>query len=542
MIRITGLRVPPGTGEEALRHKAAALAGVEPQEFQSFAIVRRSVDARKKSAIAVDYAVEVSASPAAEARCLRRCKQAQRVEVLPVFQPILGEEPLRGRPVVVGMGPAGLFAALELAKHGYRPVVWERGGDVETRTRAVEGFFAGGPLSLQDNVQFGEGGAGTFSDGKLTNRGKDPLSHEVLAQLVEAGAPPDILYQHRGHVGTDRLRAILPNLRRRLVAMGGEVYFHTCLSGIAVQNGRLCGVLREDGLCWDTRAVILAIGHSARDTLEGLWSQGLALEAKPCAMGVRIEHLQAWLDRLQYGELAGHPDLGAADYQLSVTMDSRSVYTFCMCPGGSVVNASSEVGRLCVNGMSLHARDGVQCNSALVCQVFPQEYGEGGPLAGMYFQRRLEEAAFCAGGGRAAPAQRVEDFLRQRSTRGFGSVRPTIATGAVPLNLWKVLPGRIAAQLATALPRLDAKLPGFADGDAVMTGVETRTSSTVRMPRGEDGCSVSVDGLYPAGEGAGYAGGIVSAAVDGIRQARKLMARFAPPDGGAEEADYGLFK
>lgn len=528
MLHITGIRVAPGTCPEELRRLAAERMGVAPEELKSFSILRRSVDARKKQAIAVDYAIAVSASPKAEERCLRRCKQASlaREAVQPPL--VTGSQPLHGRPVVVGMGPAGLFAALELAQAGYRPIVLERGSRVEDRALAVRRFFAGGPLSLRNNIQFGEGGAGTFSDGKLTNRGKDPLARKVLAQMVEEGAPEDILYQHRGHIGTDLLRQLLPRLREKLVQLGGDVFFDTQLMGVVTSQNALTAVVGEDGTRWNTRAAILAIGHSARDTLQVLLDQGLFMEAKPSAMGVRIEHRQAWLDRLQYGDWAGNPDLGAADYQLSINLAGRSVYTFCMCPGGSVVNASSEEGRLCVNGMSLHARASGQCNAALVCQIDPWEYGSEGPLAGIAYQRAMEEAAFRMGNG-MAPAQRVEDFLQRRPSRAFGDIVPSIATGASPADLWQVLPPTTAEHLAGALPLLDGRLPGFAAPDAIMTGVETRTSSPVRMVRGTDGCSLSLDGVYPAGEGAGYAGGIVSSAVDGIRQARALMARFAPP-------------
>lgn len=534
MIRVAEIRLALDEDSPAALERAlVARLGIKREELSAYNIFRQSIDARRKHDIRFVYTVDVQVRD--ECKVLRNLGNGDphvaATPRSPYREPETGDEPLDERPVVVGTGPAGLFAGLVLARLGYRPLLLERGADVDTRTRAVTRFWLTGELDPECNVQFGEGGAGTFSDGKLTTLIRDPRCRMVLDELVAAGAPPEIVYSFRPHLGTDNLRGIVRRLRERVIAAGGEVRFGSRFSDLEVEGGRVAAVMVNDRERIPCRVVVLAPGHSARDTFAMLLARGVRMRPKPFSIGVRIEHPQAVIDRAQYGRFAGHPKLGAADYKMAYhAPGGRSAYTFCMCPGGVVVAAASEPGCLVTNGMSFYARDGGNANSALLVGVAPDDFGGNHPLAGVEFQRRWEARAFAAGGGDyRAPVQLAADFLKGRTGSAPGKVQPTYRPGVRAADLRECLPGYAVHTLRQAITALDRRLKGFAMPEAVLTGIETRSSSPVRLERDES-CQSNIRGLYPAGEGPGYAGGIVSSAVDGIRVAEAVAARYRPFD------------
>jgi hypothetical protein len=525
MLRITEVRLPLDHPEDAIRAALLQRLGIAASELHGYTISRRAVDARKP-AIVFTYTVdaEVSNEPALLARLKddRRVTRAPDLSYRFVAQAPAG---LPSRPVVIGTGPCGLFAGLLLAQMGFRPIILERGKIVRERTRDTWGLWRKSVLDPESNVQFGEGGAGTFSDGKLYSQVKDPrhLGRKVLTEFVKAGAPPEILYVAKPHIGTFRLVAIVESLRETIEGLGGEIRFQSRVEDVAIENGRLRGVALADGSRIAADHVVLAVGHSARDTFQMLYDRGVHIEAKPFSIGYRIEHPQSLIDRARHGRHAGHPLLGAADYKLVHHCgNGRSVYSFCMCPGGTVVAATSEPGCVVTNGMSQYSRNERNANSGIVVGITPADY-PGHPLAGIAFQRHWEQRAFEAGGSNyCAPAQLVGDFLAGRPSTALGSVIPSYTPGVRLTDISACVPDYAAAAIREALPAFGKQIRGYAMDDAVLTAVETRTSSPISIRRGEDYQSVNTRGLYPAGEGAGYAGGILSAAIDGIEVAEAV--------------------
>ena len=529
---LSDIRIPfDAPDEEALKIAQKKMKSARLDARLHFSIYKKSLDARRKPAILKVCSVLATAEEPLRISdaTLQRLGARPFTRALP--EVAFGSEPMEKRPLVVGMGPAGLFAALMLAEQGYAPLIIDRGDDVSTRARAVARFGACGALDTESNIQFGAGGAGTFSDGKLVTRVNDPLCNYVLSRMVEFGAPAEIEQKQKPHVGTDILREVVQNILSRIEQLGGTVRYRTKLEDVipAEQGVRV----RTSAGEIEASVVLLAIGHSARDTFEMLLQKGMMIEPKPFSVGVRIEHLREDIDRALYGELAGHPALGPGEYALSDTTGARGVYTFCMCPGGEVVAAASEEGGVVVNGMSYHARDGRNSNAAVAVSVTPADVG-GSVQGALDFQRGIERAAFCAGGrDYSAPVQTVGDFLGGARGSEPSRILPTYAGGRVrTADMRDVLPAFVCDTLASGLASFDKKLRGYAAPDAVLTGVESRTSSPVRILRGADGTAPTHPRLYPVGEGAGYAGGITSAALDGLRAALAVMARYRKPKEG----------
>lgn len=528
MLRIPEIKLSLDGTEEELLHKTAQKLKIDVKKIRSIQLVRRSIDARNKQD--VHFICTVDIELVAESDFMKRNKNTKIKSVAPYHYTLPPSKSLNSRPVVIGFGPAGIFAALILAQAGQCPIVIERGSPVEQRQKQVKTFWSGGSLSTESNVQFGEGGAGTFSDGKLYTGTTDGRSRKVLLELVRAGAPKEILYQAHPHIGTDRLSSTVRNIRNEIIKLGGDIYFDTKLTDIIADNQTVTGIkVQKIGgtpTLIETNHLVLAIGHSARDTYEMLHNSNLVhMVQKPFSIGARIEHPQSFINCSQFGPFAEHPSLGAAEYKQAVHLkNGRSVYTFCMCPGGIVVAASSEEGGVVTNGMSHFSRSGTNANSALLVGIGPEDFGDTHPLAGMYLQRNLEQRAFDVGERTyAAPAQRVEDFIQRRPSTSLGNVKPTYQRGVVPCHLSSCFDEEIYESLREGIIRITNNISCFSYGDAILTAVETRSSAPVRIIRNEQLQSVTLSGLYPCGEGAGYAGGIISAAVDGIKCAEQIL-------------------
>jgi hypothetical protein len=530
MLRVSGLKISIEDDSAKLASILLKKLGINREDLMDYKIFKKSVDARQRdSMIFFNYTVDAALKN--EEAVLKRL-YGRGVAAAPDMKYVYarcGLEKLKSRPVILGSGPAGLFAGIILSGMGYRPLLLERGADVDTRARAVRQFMNKGELDTECNIQFGEGGAGTFSDGKLTTLIRDTRCRKVLEEMVLAGAPAEILYLNKPHVGTDNLRTVVKNLREKIISLGGEIRFNSRITDIDIALNRVAGIVVNNNEKLPADVLLIAPGHSARDTFKMLHKRNVPMSPKPFSIGVRIEHRQELIDRAQYKRFAGHEKLGPADYKLAYhASNGRSAYTFCMCPGGEVVPATSEEGCVVTNGMSLYARSAPNANSALLVGVGLGDFGSSHPLAGVEFQRRWERLAFALGGGNYnAPAQLVGDFLAGRASTGFGDVTPSYRKAVRPANLEDCLPSYVLETLREALPELDKKLRGFAAPDAVMTGVETRSSSPVRISRREN-FEAGIGGLYPAGEGAGYAGGIISSAVDGIKAAEAIASKYSP--------------
>ena len=533
MLRINEIKMSIDAEDDELYLQAAKVLHVKPADIEKLSVFKRSIDSRKREDIKFIYTVDVKLN-GNEEKVLKRC-DSRRVSVSEFYEyvPVEMKRKSKFRPVIVGFGPAGMFCSLMLARAGLKPIVIERGNDVDTRTNDVHTFWNERKLNTESNIQYGEGGAGTFSDGKLTTGIKDKRQRKIFTEFIHFGAPEQILYSNYPHIGTDKLVDVVKNLRKEVISLGGEIHFGTKLVDLIIANKYIHGVTCEDinGNRFDieTDTVVLAIGHSARDTVEMLYNKNIKMIQKAFSVGSRIEHPREMIDRAQYGSFAGHKKLGAANYKMACHPEhGRGAYTFCMCPGGTVVAASSEEGRMVVNGMSEYARDKENSNAALLVGIEPPDFGSDHPLAGIELQREIESKAFILGGeSYSAPCQLVGDFLSDTKSTKLGCVRPSCPTGVVPSDIRLCLPKRVTDTMASAIQMMDKKLHGFAMPEAVLTAPESRSSSPVRIVRDEFlQCLLGEDflgGVYPCGEGAGYAGGIVSAGVDGIRCAEAIM-------------------
>ncbi len=523
MIIVNQIRLPLSCTKEDAIKRAIKIIGIGKENIDFADIAKISVDARKGTPMLV-YSVAIKLIDESAQHALAGCAPCvQTVKELPAF--ILKPSKTEKRPIICGFGPAGMFCALALARAGYRPIVLERGPKMEDRINAVSTFEKGGNFDKNANIQFGEGGAGTFSDGKLTTRINNYLCRFVIDELINFGAPINIAIKQKPHVGTDILRDIIVNMRKEIENLGGEIKFNTQLKEVITKNGAVTAVKTNDETL-ECETLILAIGHSARDTFKILSESGMSLMAKPFSVGFRIEHLQEKIEQSLYHEAAGHEALPRGEYQLSQHVGKRCVYTFCMCPGGSVVPATSVENAVVTNGMSLHARDGKNANAAVVVSVNENDFNNDAFKA-IEFQEKLEKSAFVAGGSNYnAPAQNVQSFLNDNDNLNITSVSPTYSRGVTPFNLTNILPEELAKSLKIGLSSFDKKIQGFTDSEVIITGLETRTSCPVRLCRNEDGQSVDIKGVFPCGEGAGYAGGIMSAAVDGLKTAEKVSLNY----------------
>lgn len=529
MIRVNEVSLKLDESEDLLLAKVVKQLRIGAADVIDLRIIRKSIDARKRE-IKFVYTVDVATTKDEQ---LIREKRATKSDIVPYEYPARGSAALGARPVIVGAGPCGLFAALILAQSGYKPLVVERGSEVDVRVEDVKKFWESRVLDQNSNVQFGEGGAGTFSDGKLTTQIKNPRCRKVLEEFVKFGAPEDVLYKHKPHIGTDLLRSIIVKMRKEIEHLGGTFMFNSKLADLQIEDDQLKAIAVQNtksNEVWKipATACVLAVGHSARDTFRMLAETSVKMEQKPFAMGVRIEHKQEWINKAQYGEFQNHPALETADYKLSCKVGEKNVYSFCMCPGGVVVGASSQEGRVVTNGMSFYKRDGDNANSALLVNVAREDFATADALEGVRMQESLESLAFdIAGHNYNAPIQRVEDFLNNITTTKIGSVEPTYKPGVTMVNLREHMSREVGDAIADALVAFGKKIEGFDHKDAIITGFETRSSSPIKITR-DANFESNVRGVYPAGEGAGYAGGIMSAAVDGIQVAEKIIGKFLP--------------